>query len=592
MAPAKEVLSLQFIAANCSITWLQKCIAHRSCVVDKHILREFLRCRIGGSTQQELLSNALSRILRGAKLCTQAQILELLGDEKTTRLDITPSRLDSPAEVLHIYLAIGFGRMRNVRKLSINYAKTALYTSFKPEMNTYFYLTLDRMSHLTHVAVPYLGEAGLLSIIGRTCENIQYLDISESVKVDDACLASLFLSHPRSMRELWDGKIPYIITKFSQCCNSLKYLGLRNTKVTVRTVNILTQVMPNLESLGGCLKSVSTFHAIVKSSDRYSLAPRQSNFTFCTLLAVYDLQSDGWHKLTLKYHTIRYRREASGGCEEPAGVYVCPPFPLKLAELSDFSDEVDLDTVSALNELCPHVSELHTSITSLPILAEHFHDLKVLEVIYRCKVNDWLWNQTLMNYLERRGSSLIALAVTQTRFHYLSLSRLQAACPNLVNLTASINVDEDLTNLPQLLYANLVFRSWGVFKNFCQGHTQLRELRASLPPSLAGPFYISTPMTDSFFESIFLSYSFAHLEKLIIDTCDLGAGAMEICLGPCLPRLRVVGYVDRWWKLLPDEVVHFNNEIKARKLDLTLIHSDDEDGVNFPIRKNLLIRCY
>ncbi|XP_047738732.1 uncharacterized protein LOC125178600 [Hyalella azteca] len=596
MAPVMEVASLKEIIVFYCADWLLACIKRHPSFLVRHIQREYIRRRLSPFSRQELLSYVLSLPMESVLPKDRIKIIEMLGGEKITSFDATPLGRQNAVDVKYLYRALAAFPSLNVTRLGIICQQIILlyncYTEFN--VNTDFYPTLRKMSHLTCVTLIALGDEKVLSILGSNCENLQYLDISFSEKVNDASLACLYLSHPRRLPELWDGQRSYIVTRFSKCCKKIKFLNLVGTSVTAQTINLLTQLMPNLESFGGYLRMSELFTALAMPYVGYPLVRRDGNPEFCLLLEVYDLQRGGWHKLSVKNQKIiaseRLRKVASAGRnKEPSGIFVPPSLPLKLAELTNFSREVDPKVISVLHDLCPHVYELHILSSSLPNLAQ-FHDVKVLEV--RCQFVQG-WNVNLINYLMQRGSSLKTLVTSQTTEEFIPLSRLRSACPNLVDLNLPIDTEDDIRcTLPQLKCAKIAVRSWSVFKYFCRDHTQLKELNAMLRYGGESDIPGQTTMTDSFFRSIFLSYSFVYLEKLIIFGCDLGASTLELCLGPCFPRLRVLGYVDRWKNLTESQLAHYRREIRVRNLNLKLINFKYDNVMNGSIAEDLKLQLW
>ncbi|XP_018010555.1 uncharacterized protein LOC108667952 isoform X1 [Hyalella azteca] len=580
MPPERKVNTLLEVATRSCISWLMKCTLKWQGVPARKLQREYIIRCLSPITRQQLLSSVLSRHMHDISADLKVQMLELLGDDKTTSFDLSSSGYQYIEEVFNIYRAIAFCCLVNITRLGIICDLSKISDKqFRSDVNALFYLPLGKMNRLTSVTLRSLGDAKLLSTLGLNCTNLEYLDISESHNVDDDCLAHLYLSNAEPLTELRDGQRRYMLTKFHKCCYTLKFLGLAATAVTTETVTSLAMMMPNLESLGGHLDLGSMCAALAMPYGGLNSPSAEP----CVLLEVFDLERDGLHKLSVKnYEAVFARKHEAEASDEfgPSGFLVPPPSTLKYTQLWDVSIGAEVSLI--LNNVCPDVSEFHIRYNSLSSLAE-FHHLKVLDV--DCDFGSE-WPYYLLQYLKQRGSSLTSLSVTLSVTTFMPLSELQSSCPNLERLSMPIFTESEETTLLKLTSANISVESWEVLECFSKAHPQLKELYVVL--NRLWPSYgLYKELTDSVFTDILSCSSFSNLEKLVIGKCQLGKRAVELCLGPSCPKLRVLGYVDRWSNLSREDVTNLQNEILERNLDIVLLKSSDKRGTYFTFNEGI-----
>lgn len=570
----RPVETLQDLCIQTCATWFVRCSTTWPDVQAKKYQKAHIYQYLNAFCRQEFINKILQRHMHEFSVDNKIIILELLGDQQMSSFDVVPSGYQYIEEVFAIYRALTYSLMVNIKRLGISCKlKSRGERQVIGDVNTFFGNTLNKMRHLTSITLHGLGDANLLTIIGKTCKGLQHLDVSHSSRVNDTSLSNLFLSNAESLNTLLQGDLPFFVARLNPCCETLKYLGLAATSIGTQSVLTSVLLAPKLETFGGYLDYGRMAYGIAlpfKKSN--SDTTDNSSDSEETIMDLHDLERNGIFKITNANY--EYEDKDLETIANSADTKLPLPSTLKFSEIWDVLPPSDI--VDILRQVCPCVTSFHTSAKALPQLVR-FRPLKSLEI--ECDFREG-WDEFVLNYIYECGSSLESITVNEPDNAFLSLSEITKYCPKLKKLTMPVYVEEDVQLTVN--YANISVMSWHVLDKLCCHNSSLKELYIVLNEQID-----CESLTDERLGKALAGVTLHHLEVLIVGKCKLSNKAFQILWEHC-PTLRVVGFVDMWQNMSMSELACVIEEIKSNNWDVSLVRSLNSSGYRSPYLK---VRC-
>lgn len=520
--------------------------------------------------------------------------VELLADRSTTCMDLTGTGYHFVEEVFSLYRALTCSLVVNLKTLGIVcLIKGPVDLKFVCEINSIFYRTLDKMKCLTSLTMKGLGDYEMMSVIGRTCHHLEHLDVSQSLRLNNECLAALVTTKPGALLLLWSGQKDRFIAKCTPCCQKLVYLGITGTEITTQAVCSMLQLLPNVRSLGGYLHHASMCSAVTFLYGENGPSYRETILK----LDVYDVvKKSGLVQVCASYEYVNEAdtgEAADNGSEaadnsSDAANHGSDAISETVISSEDEDSESDLIPIPdflrltciwdlvitekqcrILKRVCPNVVEFDTSLNALDILHE-FNPLRALCV--ECDFKPWV--NTLSWYLESKGSPLESLLIRDPIGGFIPIDRVRDCCPKLKSVTLPLEVFETVSDAPQpwssLLHANIVVPSRRSFVQLCSIAVNLTDIYVSFSPE---PYTESVHhFNDKFIIDILKSGGLATLRNICVGKCFFGGAALQSFLQHCR-QLRSVGYLDLWWELTDCQLDSAKAVVRDNNWDLKFVSS-------------------
>jgi len=558
MPVLKAVPSLVEISCEKVLKWFLHVTQQYPGMKSRQCQREYIYQSLNPLMRQWLLSKAYSKNMYELNLDCKILLLELLGDKCTTCLDLTKTGYQYVEEVFSFYRAVTFSLVVNLKNLGIicNVKRRSDLT-FVKEINGIFYRTMLQLKNLTMLTLSGLADAEMLTKIGKTCQQLEYLDISKSQLADDDAVAGLLVNKPESLSALWSGNIDSLITKKNGLCSSLKLFDISNTEVTSMVVCIILQLCPNIQSLGGFLNEGSLCQVI---SFLY-----ENNATKTDSLIKFDIYNVHRNNLV---QICNPSNVDSDDEDSETDIIELPRF-LLLTHL--YETNITSQYTKMITKLCPNLKALETSIVSLEQL-QNFSQLTVLTV--DCDFKNWV--DELWYYLEMKGSKLISLTVTNCLSVGLPVNLLGDWCGNLKSLSLPVDCNTD-ENSPRtwksLEVANILVENMKSLEHFCLSALNVCELYVTFIPLQ----YSIESLNDCTLSNILNLCKFSYLKVLVLGYCQLSVKGFNSIVLHC-PCLEAIGYLDLWQQVNWEEIQDLKKFVKESNWNVKILLSGDFPG--------------
>ncbi|XP_042859536.1 uncharacterized protein LOC122245676 [Penaeus japonicus] len=451
-------------------------------------------------------------------LSSKCSILEVLGDTSTQCIDFTKGGYAYVDEVWQFYRSLNITKVINLTRLGIVCRlKTVSDKKYVPDINSTFYRAFSQMKNLRWVTLKGVADKTFLLTMGTNCPHLEYLNIAESLKIDDEAIANLLIRDTSSAESQRSQQVGVHHIPMNLCVNSLKMVCISETNVTLTSVGMLLHFVPNLESFGGDIHAGSV----------------------CSVMK--DLHLKEGHK------------------------------SFKLQELWDA--RILPQHASLLNVVCPHLTRLNTDASSLGSLKSLSSITSLtLSLYYQNFEND------IYEYLLENGEKLKELILVDHINCYLDLSWLVELAPNLEHLEASVRLDEGLEVLkwPSLKTAQLTVESSRVLLTFLSSAYELTDLDITF---VREPYQETFEcINDDLIIYALIEDGLKKLQKLKISECAIGLKGIDCLLLHC-PDLTYLAPLAFWHGLCSQDLHSLVQRIKENNWQLKLImRTDWENG--------------
>ena len=579
-APVPALISAATAAAS---SYLLRCAKSWPCVQARQLQRAHVLAILQPPLRQHILDNAMSTNMYQMDMDEKILLLHLLGDQSTRIVDVTTTGYQYVDEVFSLYRALTSSFVINLRTLGfVCLIKGKADLKYVSDVNSMFYLTLQRMKYLTTVTLSGIANTEILAIIGKTCHHLEYLDVSHSQRVEDEGLIALLISKPDHLISLWEKKMSHFMAKCHPCCKSLQFLGLSGTDVTTQSVCNALQFLTKLKSFGGHLHNASMCSAITFLYGEPLPIYRQK----IVKLNIYDVDKAGLVQIcandldgngladkneSLNDDETKKRCDDSSSDEEsdliaiPAQFYITRIFDVVISK----------NQCHILNKVCPEVFSVDTNLASLKTL-HNFHQLKELciECDFKC------WCDPLCGYLESSGSTLESLVARDSINDSIPYDYLREWCPKLKSITVPLESCTDGPSIcadawESLTYANILMVSTEHFISFCSVAVNLTELCFVFAPDSYSDTLES--FNDGLIGTILNNGGLSRVRKVFFGRSCL-SGATVLALTSHCQDLHSVGYLDLWRLLTDLQLAQVQDTIKRSNWQLRLLRSTDFPG--------------
>ncbi|XP_042866717.1 uncharacterized protein LOC122249696 isoform X2 [Penaeus japonicus] len=518
MPPYKPFLSLTNLCIEWVVEWLAKNVRRLGAPKERLKQREYIAVNLNANIKQMLLNIIFQQHMYKWDLASKCLMMELLGDRSTRIIDFTKGGYGYVDEVWHFYRTLTIGLMINLTKIGVtcNF-KTESDKKYLTDINHTFYRVFSQMKNLRWVILKGVADTVLLGMMGTNCPYLEYLDVTGSHKVNDESVANLILKDPllvegRNLQKLTLQDIPT-----QPCANSLKYVCLSETDVSLVSAVILLHYVSKLESFGGDI------HAGSVSSVMEVLQPTKSQMTF----QLHEL----WDAKILPHHA------------------------------------------SLMNMMCPHLTHLNTDASSLDCL-HIFSSISslTLSLYYRNFGNE------IYNYLLGSGENLKKLILIDHINCSLDISWLVDLTPNLEHIEATVDMQEgtEMSEWLHLKFARLTVGSSKVLLALLTSTPELRDLDITF---VREPYQETFEcINDDLIIYALIEDGLKKLQKLKISECAIGLKGIDCLLLHC-PDLTYLAPLAFWHGLCSQDLHSLVQRIKENNWQLKLImRTDWENG--------------
>ena len=510
MPNLKSLPKLEDIAREKIISWLLHCSNNYLGPLNRKIQRAYIESLLGGNLGQQLLNTVLKTSKNKLDLYSKCLILELLCNQSTLYIDLIQGGSLIIEEVFRLYRTL-------LHCLPVGLARFGLICDIKPgvdqryitDVNSFFYRILGQMKNLRSISLVGVGDTEILKQIGLNCEQLEYLDVTNSWKVNDRSVACLLYESPNICHNKSIEQLIGIDDDLNMCCFNLRFIGLSGTDISNKSIAMCFINCPRVVSFGGYIHqgSVTNILELVQS------------------------------KLVKRKYNIR--------------------------EL--WEDKISESQVELLSYACPLLTSLSTSSESLYTI----HNLSSLtSLTLDCDFQDW--NEELYTYLLSNGSKLKSLKLNDNVNCKLDIGWLMELTPSLVTLSAHVyysNVGYPVT-WSSLQNADIVVDSSKCVHELLIHTPEIENLNLKF----VGEPYCEdeTSINDDLMIDI-ATYGGLHKAKNIkIGVCGLGIVAVETLLAYC-SDLQSISTLSLWKNFTAEHLNELEKRVKEANWDLKLI---------------------
>ncbi|XP_076064664.1 uncharacterized protein LOC143038880 [Oratosquilla oratoria] len=510
MPPNLQVKSLLDLGAEWTSNWLMTCLRQVSSPTERFLQRSYVMHHLNVNARQLILHRVLATHMYRLDITSRCLMLELLGDKSTVCVDMTSAGKMLIEDVFHFYRTATSSLLLNLVKLGFDCEiKRFVEDRYILDVNSVFYRVLKQMKHLRWVTITCICDTEIMSILGKNCPSLEYLDVSSSWNVTDESVFDLLMPKQgdlknKALEELRDYQAP-----INKCCGSLVVVNLSGTNITQHSVILLLRLAPRLTSFGGFLDEGSVSFGV-------SFLQPQEGIKNFNLTSLYD-------------------------------------------------STVEPEHASLLAHACPGINTVSTRIISLPSL--HFLP-SITSLSVDCDFQSF--TDDIYNYLEVRGESLKELNLKDCIHCVLDVAWIARFMPNLVRLEAKLDYDEDI-DMPVwrfLRVANVLVQSSKCLYNFLTHTPVLAELKVDFDGLPYSETY--TSIDDKFLTRVLCDDGLGALQRLELGKCALGREGLDALLLHCT-NLHYIATLIEWEKLLPVDVEDIRTETYLNNWKLQLV---------------------
>ncbi|XP_066945052.1 uncharacterized protein [Macrobrachium rosenbergii] len=516
MPPFNQITSLSNLCTEWVWRWLYYCLNHEAAPQNRFKQRQYVVATLNASVRQQLLNHVCKVHMYQVDCSSKCFLIEMLGDKSTQCIDMTQTGEYYVDEIFQLYRTLTFGLILNVTKLGIVCnVRCRNDRRHIPDVNVTFYRVFNQMHHLRWLTLSGLADLTIMGILGNNCLRLEYLDISYSSYVTDDGIARLILRDPAVINGRTAEQISRMDLDTTELCNSLSYLCISGTAVSMLGAVVIMKFLPKLRSLGSQIDCGS----------------------ICYVIELLQ-QDDGIRKF-------------------------------QLYEMSEFL--MTAERASLLCETCPNVSKFTTCLRSMDAL----HILHPLQSLTIDDVRGDPWD--IYDYLQTRGSTLKELILTNNINSPLDLSWIMELTPNLEKFQSNIMISEgyEIPEWKNLRVAGVTVSSSKVLLSLLTHAPALKELSIVFSPQ---PYSETADcLNDDLFIYIALSDGLKHLEKLKIKECALSSRGIDCLLIHC-PELWYFAYLIFWHNISPDDIERFKSEAAKNNWRLKFVMREDWEG--------------
>ncbi|XP_045596482.2 uncharacterized protein [Procambarus clarkii] len=495
MPPLKRLSSLREICAMCVWQWLLNCGRHQA-VFTSHFSeqRKYLVSALSPLLRQRLLTIILNMNNNKLFMETKCKLLQALGDDTTQWVDITRGGAVFYDEMLCFYSTVGLVGSFNLTRLgAVCDARLISDQKYISAVNSTFYWALKKMHNLIWITLGGIADDTILKIVGTNCPQLQHLDVSSSLKVDDEGVAALILKNPQEVLGLSPQQVGRKALVTNSCCTTLNFVCVSNTQVSAMGAALLLHCVPGLTSLGGYINA-------------------------CSLTSVIELL------------------QPEDGITQ-----------FKLNQLWDL--DILPREASLLREVCQNIAAITTNEASLAALhlVLPFESLSV-EADFKNTVD------SLYNYLAIRGEVLKQLIITDSINCPLDLMWLIELTPNLERIEATLEAKQEnvIPTWNDLREASVTVASSITIVTLLTHTPNLCDLNLTF---LEGVYNEESYkcINDELLLLILMAGGLKKVEKLKIDQCMISPYGLDLLLLHC-PDLQYLAPLVCWPNITQDEV--------------------------------------
>lgn len=515
MPAIKNVLTLEEININFIEKLLYKCINDTKYSKHKLVFREYLIRNLSASLRQKLLSKICKIHIYQLDTNKKCQFLELLGDTTTICINIAGSGSLFIEDVFFLYRTVLMSNFKNLCKFGIDCNMRNLSDrKYIDDVNSIIYKPLTELKNLRWITLKGLGEPILLSTLGSSCPYLEYLDVSDSILVNDASIAGLLLKNPEELNTLSTKDLVKYNGLLNSCSSHLSFLGISGTDVSTSSIILSLLFLPKLYSYGGYLDQSSICEVLI------------------------HLQS-----------TVDFK------CSN-------------LTEL--WEDNLSVKQVDILSKLCPALCSLNTSIASLSSL-HSIINFSVDSLTLDCDFKDIEW--ALINFIYYNGSYIKCLLLENSINTKINLVDILEYAPSLVEVCMPLYISDepnkDLKKWVHLKKCTIEINSIDCLKHFLLQSPLLSDVTLKFVP-VDYATETSDSINDTFILDILNSGALKHLESLRINDCGIGLLGLETLIEKC-SELKYIEKVFYWKNLSAKDLEYLQHKIKLSNWDLEII---------------------
>ncbi|XP_045596483.1 uncharacterized protein [Procambarus clarkii] len=513
MPPFKKICSLTEICTEWVWRWLNHCLNHQAPPRDRMRQRQYVLSTLNPNIRQQLLNRIFNVDTRDVMLDSKCMLLEMLGDRSTQWVDLSRSGFGYIDEVFQFYRTLTLGLLINITRLGlICNVKSKSDCKYLLDINNTFYRVLNQMRHLQWVTLTGVGDRTILATLGANCYQLEHLDVSDSVKVDDEAVAALLLKDPQSVEGLNLKQVIEQDLSKNPCCETLSLVCVCGTQVSLKSTLFLLRCVPALTSFGGAVEDGS----------------------LCSVIEL--LQPD---QGVTKF------------------------------KLNKFWDAKVLPThASLLNVACPKITSVTTSVSSLPSL--HFlYPITSLTVDLNY-LNCRNCANYIYNYLQVRGETLKDLLFTNSLNCFLDLAWLMELTPNLERLESGLYIEEgyEILGWKLLWDASVTVNSCEALLTLISHTPSLKNLSINFMPE---PYTETFEcINDELVIKIISAGALTRLQKLKIAECAITVKGLNWLFLHC-SELSYIAPLLFWKNISQDDIQQLHLQAKQNNWELKLV---------------------
>nr|XP_027216467.1 uncharacterized protein LOC113809165 isoform X2 [Penaeus vannamei] len=255
MPPYKILLSLSEICTEQVLILLYKSCSISATPKERKEQHNYVSSTLNSNIRQHLINIIFQQSLHKQNFTCKCILLEMLGDRSTQTLDFSQVGSVYIDALWQFYRTLTISLMINLTKLGVacNLRKLS-DQKYLLDVNSSLYRVFSQMKNLRWVTLIGVADGTLLESLGTNCIHLEYLNVNESLRINDEAIAGLLLKDPELAGQNEDTLCLQDI-QTNPCASNLKVVGVSATSVSLTSVFVLLHCVPKLKSLGGPIQA-------------------------------------------------------------------------------------------------------------------------------------------------------------------------------------------------------------------------------------------------------------------------------------------------------------------------------------------------